>query len=63
MDTQSDDQDWGDRIIEQTTNVRREWVTALAAERDGDSAAADDHDATAVEYLDQAIDDAACPTA
>jgi hypothetical protein len=63
VDTQSDDQDWGDRIVEQTTNVRREWVTALAAERDGDSAAADDHNATAVDHLDQAIDDAACPTA
>jgi hypothetical protein len=63
VDTQSDDQDWGDRIVEQTTNVRREWVTALAAERDGNDADADGHNAAAVAFLDQAIDEAGCPTA
>ncbi len=63
VDTQSDDQDWGDRIVEQLTNVRREWATSLAAQRDGDEAAAQQHADAALGHLDRAIDDAACPTA
>jgi hypothetical protein len=63
VDTQSDDQDWGDRIVEQLTNVRREWATSLAAQRDGDEAAAQEHADAALGHLDRAIDDAGCPTA
>ena len=59
VDTQSDDQDWGDRIVEQLTNVRREWVTALAAEESGDPGT---HLEAAAAFLDTAIDDAGCPT-
>lgn len=63
IDTQSDDQDWGDRIIEQLTNVRREWVTSIGATDSGDDDAAQEHADAATEHLDAAIDDAACPTA
>ena len=63
VDTQSDDQDWGDRIVERLTNVRREWATSLAAQRDGDEAAAQEHADAALGHLDRAIDDAGCPTA
>lgn len=63
IDTQSDDQDWGDRIIEALTNVRREWVTALSAQDQGDEGGADERFAAALGHLDRAIDDAGCPTA
>jgi hypothetical protein len=63
VDTQSDDQDWGDRIIEALTNVRREWVTALSAQDQGDDGEADERFDAALGHLDRAIDDAACPTA
>lgn len=61
VDTQSDDQDWGDRIIEALTNTRREWATALAAEAQGDDASAQERYAAAIGHLDTAIEDAACP--
>jgi hypothetical protein len=63
IDTQSDDQDWGDRIIEALTNVRREWVTALSAQDQGDEGEADERFDAALGHLDRAIDDAGCPTA
>ena len=63
IDTQSNDQDWGDRIMEQVTNVRREWSTAIAADRDGDGGAAQQHVDAGLDRLDRAIDEAACPTA
>lgn len=62
VDTLSDDQDWGDRIIEDLTTVRREWVTALAAQSSGDEAEAERRNDAALASLDEAIDDAACPT-
>lgn len=61
VDTQSDDQDWGDRIIEALTNTRREWATALAAEAQGDDASAQERYTAAIGHLDTAIEDAACP--
>jgi hypothetical protein len=62
IDTLSDDQDWGDRIIEDLTTVRREWVTALSAESSGDDAEAERRNDAALTSLGEAIDDAACPT-
>lgn len=62
IDTLSDDQDWGDRIIEDLTTVRREWVTALSAESSGDDAEAERRNDAALTSLEKAIDDAACPT-
>ena len=40
-----------------------DYESALAAERDGNDADADGHNAAAVAFLDQAIDEAGCPTA
>lgn len=62
IDTLADDQDWGDRIIEDLTTVRREWVTALSAESSGDDAEAERRTDAALTSLEEAIDDAACPT-
>jgi len=62
VDTQSDDQDWGDRIIEQLVNARRELVTAVGAASDGDDAAAASRQEAGVDRLDRAIDEADCPT-
>ncbi len=61
IDTQSDDQDWGDRIVEQLTNARREWATARSADSSGDSAEAARRAEAGRGRLDRAIDD--CPTA
>jgi len=62
VDSQSDDQDWGDRIIEQMVNARRELVTAVGASSDGDEAAAASRQEAGVDRLDRAIDEAGCPT-
>lgn len=63
VDTLSDDQDWGDRIIEQLTNVRREWATARSAAQNDETAEAEARNEAALGHLDQAIDTADCPTA
>lgn len=61
VDTQADDQDWGDRITEDLTDVRREWATALAAANRGDDAEADERGEAAIEDIDRAIGRAGCP--
>ena len=63
VDTLSDDQDWGDRIIEQLTNVRREWATARSAAQADEPDEAEARNEAAIGHLDQAIDTADCPTA
>ena len=63
VDTLSDDQDWGDRIIEQLTNVRREWATARSAAQNDETAEAEARNDAALGHLDRAIDTADCPTA
>ena len=63
IDTQADDQDWGDRIIEDLTGVRRQWVTARSAASDGDDEKAQAHGRAAVDLLDHIVDRADCPTA
>ena len=63
IDTQADDQGWGDRIIEDLTGVRREWVTARSAASDGDDEKAQAHGRAAVDLLDHIVDRADCPTA
>lgn len=63
IDTQADDQEWGDRIIEDLTGVRREWVTARSAASDGDDEKAQEHGDAAIDLLDRAIDRSDCPTA
>ncbi len=59
--TVAESQDWGDRIIEQLVNVRREWADARSA-RETDPAAAEEHAATALALLDDTIASADCPT-
>ncbi len=61
IDVQSDDQDWGDAIMESLTNVRREWSTARAAAAAGEDAEARERTDASIEYLDEAID-TPCPT-
>lgn len=63
VDTLSDDQDWGDRIIEQLTNVRREWATARSAAQADEPEEAEARNEAAIGHLDQAIETADCPTA
>ena len=63
IDTQADDQEWGDRIIEDLTGVRREWVTAQSAASDGDNEKAQEHGEAAIDLLDRAIERSDCPTA
>jgi hypothetical protein len=63
VDTLSDDQDWGDRIIEQLTNVRREWATARSAAQNDQAEEAEARNEAALGHLDRAIDTADCPTA
>ena len=48
-------QPWGDQIIEQLVNVRREWSTALSAEESGDPSEAQARAAAALGFLDAAI--------
>ena len=62
VDTQSDDQDWGDRILEQMVNARRELVTAVAAAGVDDAETASARQTAGVDRLDRAIDEADCPT-
>jgi len=59
--TLADAQTWGDRIVEQLVNVRREWSTALSAADSGNESEAKARAGSALEYLDAAID-ADCPT-
>jgi hypothetical protein len=61
IDVQSDDQDWGDSIMESLTNVRREWATARAAAAADDAAEARARTDASIEHLDEAID-TTCPT-
>ena len=61
IDVEANDQDWGDRIIEQLTNVRREWATARSAQAAGDSARAQERNEAALGFFDAAID-TECPT-
>ena len=61
--TLADNQDWGDRIIEDLTSVRREWATAASAQAAGDTAEAEARAAQGIEELDRTIERAQCPTA
>lgn len=47
--------DWGDQIIEQLTNARREWSTALAVLSSGEDRQAADHMAMALGHIDAAL--------
>jgi hypothetical protein len=62
IDVQSDDQDWGDSIMESLTNVRREWATARSAAAAGEDAEARARTDASIEHLDDAIA-TPCPTA
>jgi len=53
-------QDWGVRMVEQLTLVRRDWSTAYTADSEGDAATATARLAAALGYLDAAID-VPCP--
>lgn len=57
--TVADQQDWGDRMIERLTNVRRLWANAMAQAEDG--AAAKKQSAEALKTLDEALA-VDCPT-
>ena len=48
-------QPWGDQIIEQLVNVRREWSTAISATEAGDPSEAQARAAAALAFLDAAI--------
>ncbi|MFN7151953.1 MAG: hypothetical protein ACK4V6_21045, partial [Microthrixaceae bacterium] len=61
VDSQSDDHDWGDSIMESLTNVRREWATARAAAASGDDGEARARTDASIEHLDEAIA-TPCPT-
>lgn len=61
IDVQSDDQDWGDSIMESLTNVRREWATARSAAAGGDESEARARTDASIEHLDEAIA-TPCPT-
>jgi hypothetical protein len=60
--TLADGAEWGDRLIEDLTAVRREWSNAAAAASDGDDPAAQAAGAAALEELEAAISGADCPT-
>ena len=60
--TLADNQEWGDRIIEQLVSVRREWANARAARNSGDDDQASANATTAIELLDATIASTDCPT-
>jgi hypothetical protein len=60
--TLADGAEWGDRLVEQLTTVRREWSNAAAAASGGDDAAAEAAGAAALEQLESTISGADCPT-
>lgn len=54
--------DWSNAILEQVVQVRRDWVTAYSAAQTGDQVQADARHASALGYLDTALD-VDCPKA
>ena len=60
--TQAEQQDWGDRIIEDLTTARRHLAEARAAATESDEQAVEESTAATLDALDTAVARADCPT-